>query len=178
MFLVFSSHPSLFFCINFEKILSMKKIVFVVVLALSTLTTFAQTEIPKPPADKAMVVFIRPAEITSALDNWVLMANGDEFCRISNNRYVTYLAKPGKVSFSSKRGGIGIGKPKSSLELELEAGKTYYVQCDIKTNLINVRILLNEITLSTAKRFLEKAKPDNCETAKDDKATTDSTKTN
>ncbi len=156
----------------------MKKYVLLLVLACSAGVVVAQNDIPKPPADKAMVVFIRPAEITSALDNWVLMANGEEFCRISNNRYVTYLAKPGKVSFSSKRGGIGIGKPKSSLELELEAGKTYYVQCDIKTNLINVRILLNEITLSTAKRFLEKAKPDNCETVKDDKATSDSTKTN
>ena len=74
----------------------------------------------------------------------------------------------GKVIFSSKRGGLGIGKPKDHLELELEAGKTYYVQCDIKSNLINIRILLNEITKSTAKKFLLKAKPDNCELKKEE----------
>lgn len=128
----------------------------------------AQDTIPSAPSDKALIIFIRPPEMASALDNWVLMADDNEFCRISNNRYVTYLSMPGKVIFSSKRGGLGIGKPKDHLELELEAGKTYYVQCDIKSNLINIRILLNEITKSTAKKFLLKAKPDNCELKKEE----------
>ena len=142
-----------------------KKLLFIFSLCMSGLSSFAQTELPAAPADKALVVFIRPAEMQGALANWVLIANDEEFCRISNNRYVTYLAQPGKITFSSKRGGIGIGKPKDFLEMELEAGKTYYVQCEIKTNLINIRILLNEITLSTAKKFFAKAKPDNCEVA-------------
>ena len=144
-----------------------KQLLSVLLVLIACTATYAQNEIPPPPADKALVVFIRPSELNSALDNWVLMADGEEFCRVSNNRYVTYLSKPGSVEFSSKRGGIGIGKPKDLLKMDLEGGKIYYVQCDIKSNLINVRILLNEIMPSTAKKFLEKAKPDNCETKKD-----------
>ena len=143
------------------------KLFFLLLLSLPCLQLNAQSELPPPPPpDKALVIFIRPPEMQSALDNWVLTAGDNDFCRISNNRYVTYITNPGTVVFSSRRGGIGIGKPKDHLELELEAGKTYYVQCDIKSNLINVRILLNEITLSTAKKFFEKVKPDNCEAAK------------
>lgn len=146
----------------------MKKNLLSLFLVVMAFASYAQDAIPAPPADKALVVFIRPSEMASALDNWVLMADGENFCRISNNRFVTYLTKPGKVSFSSKRGGVGIGKPKDVLEMELEGGKIYYVQCDIKSNLVNVRILLNEIMPSTAKKFLAKAKPDNCETNKQD----------
>lgn len=142
------------------------KLLLLLVCSLCGTKLFAQTTLPTAPADKAMVIFIRPSEMQSALDNWVLMANDEEFCRISNNRYVTYVCAPGTVTFTSKRGGIGIGKPKDKLEMDLEAGHTYYVQCDIKSNLINIRILLNEITLSTAKKFFEKAQPDNCEVKK------------
>lgn len=145
----------------------MKKQIASILLVFITLSGFAQTDFPLPPSDKALIVFIRPPEMANALDNWVLMADGEEFCRVSNNRYVTYLSKTGNVEFSSKRGGLGVGKPKDILKMELEGGKIYYVQCDIKSNLINVRILLNEIMPSTAKKFLEKAKPDNCELKKD-----------
>lgn len=141
-------------------------------LILCSLFGWSQTNVsslPVAPPDKALVVFIRPAELTSALDNWVLMEDEKEFCRISNNRFVTKIAEPGKHTYSAKRGGVGIGKVKVTLDLELEAGKTYFVHCDIKTNLINVRLLLNEITKSTANKFLEKAKPDNCELVKDEK---------
>lgn len=146
----------------------MKRNFFVLFFLIISVVSKAQDTIPNAPSDKALIVFIRPPEMANALDNWVLMADDNEFCRISNNRYVTYLSNPGTVVFTSKRGGLGIGKPKDNLELELEAGKTYYVQCDIKSNLISVRILLNEITKSTAKKFLIKAKPDKCELNKED----------
>lgn len=143
------------------------KFILCLLFAMTAFTVNAQSEIPAAPADKALVIFIRPSEMMAALDNWKLLANEKEFCRISNNRYVTYLSAPGKISFAAIRGGVGIGKPKSPLELELEAGKTYYVHCDVKTNMLNVRILLEEVTLSTAKKFMEKAKPDNCEAEKE-----------
>ncbi len=146
----------------------MKRNFYVVFFLLVSLVSQAQDTIPSAPSDKALVIFIRPPEMANALDNWVLMADDNEFCRISNNRYVTYISDSGKVVFSSKRGGLGIGKPKDNLELELEAGKTYYVQCDINSNLVSVRILLNEITKSTAKKFILKAKPDKCELKKED----------
>lgn len=144
------------------------KLLLLPFFSLVMLCGFAQdapTLSPEP--GKALIVFIRPAEMTAALDNWVLLADGEEFCRISNNRYVLYQAKPGKVSFAAKRGGIGIGKPVTGIDFDLKEGEIFYVQCQIKTNLVNVRILLNEITERTAKQYLEKAKPDKCEIAKE-----------
>lgn len=140
------------------------KTLFTVIFAWAALISFGQ-DAPQltPQEGKALVVFIRPPELTSALDNWVLLADNEEFCRISNNRYVLYHAKPGKVNFSSRRGGIGIGKPVTGIDFELKEGEVYFVQCQVKTNLINVRILLNEITERTANQYLTKAKPDNCE---------------
>lgn len=147
------------------------KLITTSLLSLICLFGLSQTNVittPVAPADKALVIFIRPAELNSALDNWVLMEDEKEFCRISNNRFVTKITEPGKHTYSAKRGGIGIGKVKVTLDLEMEAGKTYFVHCDIKTNLLNVRLLLNEVTKSTATKFLQKAKPDNCELTKEE----------
>jgi len=147
----------------------MKLNFFLAATLLLSASCFAQeSEMPelKPEQDKALVVFIRPPEMMSALDNWVLMAENEEFCRISNNRYVLFQAKPGKVNFTAKRGGIGIGKPQTGIDFDMKAGEIYYVQCQVKSNLVNVRILLNEITKRTAENFLQKAKPDKCEIRK------------
>ena len=144
----------------------MKKIFPVLLLATTLVANAQEQPTLTPEAGKALVVFIRPPEMMSALDNWVLMADNEEFCRISNNRYVLYHTKPGKINFSAKRGGIGIGKPVSGIDFELKEGEIYYVQCQVKSNLVSVRILLNEITKRTAEGFFAKAKPDNCEVRK------------
>lgn len=144
----------------------MKKLLCVVLVVL-TISGYAQDSTNlTPEPGKALVVFVRPAELMSALDNWVLLANGEEFCRVSNNRYVLYQAKPGKYNFTAKRGGIGIGKPVTGIDFDVKEGEIYYVQCQVKSNLVSVRILLNEITKRTAEGFLKKAKPDNCQVQK------------
>lgn len=115
------------FIFRLKKVNQNEKKFLILTLSLEAFVSKAQDTIPNTPENRALIVFIRPADMASALDNWNLMADDNEFCRLSNNRYVTYTSNPGTVKFSSKRGGLGIGKPKDLLEVELEAGKTYYV---------------------------------------------------
>lgn len=62
-------------------------------------------------------------------------------------------------------GGLNI-PDKEVLELTLEKGKVYYVQCDIKSSFITDRIEMTEVTESTAKKKMVNLKPDNCMTSR------------
>jgi hypothetical protein len=112
-------------------------------------------------ADSATVYFYRGKQFSASLVNYVLLANDKEICRLSVKRYVVYKGLPGKVYFTSREGGLAIPK-KEQLELDLEAGKSYYVQCDVKTGLVTTRMEMTEVTESTAKKKMEGLQPDNC----------------
>lgn len=123
-------------------------------------TPISRTESAKA-ADPATVYFYRGKQFGSALQNFVLKADGKEICRLSVKRYVVYKGQPGKIAFSAVEGGLAIPK-KEMLKLELEAGKSYYVQCDVKSGLVTTRMEMTEVTESTAKKKMEGLEADNC----------------
>lgn len=135
--------------------------IFLLLLAIQPeADSISRTE-PARIADPATVYFYRGKQFGSALQNFVLKADGKEICRLSVKRYVVYKGQPGKVAFSAVEGGLAIPK-KEMLELELEAGKSYYVQCDVKTGLVTTRMEMTEVTESTAKKKMEGLEADNC----------------
>ncbi|MBO0947602.1 DUF2846 domain-containing protein [Fibrella forsythiae] len=121
----------------------------------------AQT--PEPSKDMATVVFYRPAQFARAAVNFTIRANGTELCRLSNKRYFSAQLKPGKVEFTSNAGGLNI-PDKDGLSLDMEANKVYYIQGDVKVRFMSDKLVLTEVTESTAKKKLPEMKPDNCNT--------------
>ena len=154
--------------INTIKSIMMNKLFSIALLPVVALLLAIQSETgnisemtsPKG-ADPATVYFYRGKQFGSALQNFVLKADGKEICRLSVKRYVVYKGQPGKVAFSAVEGGLAIPK-KEMLELELEAGKSYYVQCDVKSGLVTTRMEMTEVTESTAKKKMEGMEADNC----------------
>ena len=133
------------------------------IVFISTFSAFAQSaeEYYKPSPESATVVFYRGSQLWRAAVNFTIRANGEELCRLSNNRFLVYRTPPKTVNFSNVAGGLNIPS-KEKLEMQLEAGKVYYVQCDIKSGLFADRMEMTEVTESTAKRKMEGVKPDNC----------------
>lgn len=151
-------------------VFTMKKLLSIALLPLVAVLLAAQphdgpkgTPTTTLAADSATVYFYRGKQFSASLVNYVLLANDKEICRLSVKRYVMYKAVPGKVYFTSREGGLAIPK-REQLELDLEAGKSYYVQCDVKTGLITTRMEMTEVTESTAKKKMDGLQPDNCMT--------------
>jgi|GEM_PF-3355319 len=132
---------------------------FTCLLGFSSLS-FAQ-EIPAPTPDMATVVFYRIPQFAGAGNNFTVRANGTELCRLSNKRYFVSKLKPGKVEFTTVAGGLNI-PDKEVFSLDLEANKVYYIQGDMKTRLMTQKLVLTEVTESTAKKKLPDMKIDNC----------------
>jgi hypothetical protein len=148
----------------------MKKLFISTVMMMSFLMTFetkAQdyavdaSNAIKPSPDQATFVFYRGGQFWRALVNFTIRANGEELCRLSNNRFMLYTAKPQKIVFTNVAGGLNI-PDKEKLEIDAEAGKIYYIQCDIKSGFFADRMEMSEVTESTAKKKLKDVTADNC----------------
>ena len=142
-------------------------------LAASLLLAVTAAFRPAQPAadDTATVYIYRGGQFMGALANYAVYVNGEKICKLSNERYIEYHAKPGTLNFMAKNGGIEVFKKETGLELPVEAGHKYYVRGDIKTSFTRARMELSEVTESTAKRDMAKLTVDNCQGALKEEAT-------
>jgi hypothetical protein len=148
----------------------MKKHVFITLIFTFTFNAFsvkAQDYATQPEAilkrspDVATFIFYRGGQLFRAFVNFTIRANGEELCRLSNGRFMIYKSKPQKISFTNVAGGLNI-PDKEKLEIDAEAGKIYFIQCDIKSNLFTDKMEMSEVTESTAKKKLKNVTADNC----------------
>ena len=141
----------------------MRPFTYLIVCLLAS-SSLCIAQIPEPSPDMATVVFYRPPQFSRSGVNFTIRANGTELCRLSNKRYFISRLKPGQVDFTSVAGGLNI-PDKDGMSMKLEANKVYYFQGDIKTRFMSDKLVLTEVTESTAQKKLPDMKPDNCMTA-------------
>lgn len=135
-------------------------------LAVFLLAVMASASRPAPTADDTATVYIyRGGQFMGALANYAVYVNGQKICKLSNERYIEYHAKPGTLNIMAKNGGVEVFKKETGLELPVEAGRKYYVRGDIKTSITRARMELSEVTENTAKRDMAKLTVDNCQEA-------------
>lgn len=118
---------------------------------------------PQAQADFATVYIYRGGQSFGSTLNYAIFANKEKICKLSNNRYIEYKAKPGKLSLTAYQGGVELFKKETGLDLDVEAGKNYYVKGDLKTSITRSRMELSEVTENTAKRDMNGMKVDACQ---------------
>lgn len=123
-----------------------------------------QTE-SKP--EKATIYIYRGGQYVGAGANWSIFVDENKLCKLSNNKFMKVEVEPGKHLVTAKMGGMSIMKKETEVEIEAEAGKSYYVACNVKMSITRARLEMLEVTTSTAKKQMEKMNLDNCQEAID-----------
>ena len=144
----------------------MKKTVYCSIAFLFVLTTAFRSNNDRPvrpAADFATVIIYRGGQAFGLGMNYSIYVNGAKICKLSNNRYIEYKAKPGKLLLTAQRGGIEVFKRETGIDLDVQADKTYYVQGDVKSSITRTRLELSEVTENTAKRVMKDMTVDNCQ---------------
>lgn len=136
-------------------------------LMIAGVLSFTKTTAPAEaaPAEKEMatVYIYRVGQFGAAAANWSIWADETKICKLSNNKFIAHQVKPGKHVYSARVGGVGILKKETEIELETEAGGTYYIACNVKTSFTRARLELIEVTKSTATKQMAKMSLDNCQ---------------
>jgi hypothetical protein len=82
----------------------------------------------------ATLCVYRQKNLVGSLVSYELHVNDSAVCRIRNNtKYVIHLDKPGQVELWART------EQKTSVKMNVELGKTYYLKCGVKTGLIEGR---------------------------------------
>lgn len=148
----------------------MKKAIYLSIAFLLVLTTAFRSDGPVgTKADFATVIIYRGGQAFALGLNYSIYANGEKICKLSNNRYIEYKAKPGNLSLTAQRGGIEVFKRETGVDLSVQSGKTYYVQGDVKSSLMRTRLELSEVAETTAKRDMNDMVVDNCQNPSNDR---------
>ncbi|MBD2700958.1 DUF2846 domain-containing protein [Spirosoma sp. BT702] len=142
----------------------MKNISYGIIVCLFVLTAFRGHVANLPVrADFATVYIYRGGQFFGSALNYAIFANGERICKLSNNKFIEYKAKPGKLALTAHRGGVEVFKKETSLDLDVVADKTYYVKGDQKSSITRTRLELSEVTENTGKRDMNGMTVDACQ---------------
>jgi len=149
----------------------MKKSLIALSLAtlLITVVSFNSLKQTTPAEDMATVYIYRVGQFGAAAANWSIWTDDTKICKLSNNKFIKHQVKPGKHVYNAKVGGIGILKKETGIEIEAEAGKSYYIACNVKQSITRTRLELVEVTKSSADKQMAKMTIDNCREGIDEK---------
>jgi pyruvate/2-oxoglutarate dehydrogenase complex dihydrolipoamide acyltransferase (E2) component len=115
-----------------------------------TETDKTQHPTPAAPADKALVYVVRPTNSGSRIQTR-LGINGMWVGANNGNNYFFVTLDPGLYYFCSQ------GQDRSALALNVEAGKTYYLQQTVTTGMTRSRSSLDIVTDQSGQEGLTKA---------------------
>lgn len=135
-------------------------------LTLSLVFLFSFNNHPKEstlPTEEATIYIYRAGQFTGATNNWAMYVDGKKICKLSNNKFIKVTVAKGKHSITSQIGGIGLFKKETEIEIEAEAGQSYYVACNIKQSFTRSRLEMLEVTKSTADKQMKEMALDNCQ---------------
>ena len=117
-------------------------------------------ELPEndPKADYGLVYFLRGKGHAGSATAFSALIDDDRVCKLNNRRYSAHQVSPGKHEFKAQFGGKK-GKKKAEIaEIEIEAGKTYYLQMVMQASFWVNDVSAQEITRNSALRLYKEDK--------------------
>lgn len=123
------------------------------------------TEVTQPVTakDSSYIYVYRGGQFGGAFTNFAIWLDNTKLCKLSNGKYFMIAVGPGTHTVSAKRGGVGIGKKETEIEIDVEKGKSYYVSCSMKQSITRVRLEMQEVVTKTGIKDVEGMKLDNCQ---------------
>lgn len=115
-------------------------------LFLIPLIGISNDSINPPKTETAVVHVYRPSKLAGSCWVFNLRANGEKIARVKNGKHLTLNFNPGTTTFSIKN---------CTVELNLEAGKSYYLRTYLIRDGFVGNVELIEVTESFAKTELE-----------------------
>ena len=113
--------------------------------------------------ETATIYVYRGGQAMGAAANWSVFVDEKKLCKLSNNKFMKIEVAPGKHVVTAKIGGVELFKKETEVEIDAEAGKTYYIACNVKSSVMRARLEMLEVTKSTGEKQMVKMTLDNCQ---------------
>mgnify|MGYP003476748926 CR=1 FL=1 len=109
------------------------------------------------------VYFMRSTGFQGSAQGFTVFIDDTVVCKLNNKRFSIHEVTPGTHRFSVQFAGKNSKEKAERIEIEIEAGKTYYIQLIFQSGLVKNNLYCQEVTKSSANTMLDKMKQDNCQ---------------
>lgn len=109
------------------KLICRTLIIFIFVITCNSVLSQKFEPVKEIPEGKALVYIYRPGSMVGAAVHYTVNANDEKVseAHLKNKTYLVYFAEPGKYRFWGQ-----VTNTMREINLEVEAGKTYYIKGD------------------------------------------------
>ena len=103
---------------------------------------------------KGKVYFIRSTGFQGSASAFTAFIDKQLVCRLNNNKYSIHEVDPGEHVFTVQFGGKKAKEKAEPITINIEAGKTYYIQMIFQTGVFVNNLYCQEVTENSAKTIL------------------------
>lgn len=130
----------------------MKKFLFIALLSISSQVTLAQ--------ETGKVYFLRSTGFQGSAAAFTAFIDGELACKLNNKKYSIHEVTPGEHKFTVQFAGKKSKEKAEPIVIDVEAGKTYYIQMVFQTGAFVNNLYCQEVTESSADTIMPTLKED------------------
>jgi len=104
--------------------------------------------------DKGKVYFIRSTGFQGSAVAFTAFVDKELVCKLNNKKYSIHDVSPGEHIFTVQFAGKNAKAKAEPIKINIEAGKTYYIQMVFQTGLLKNNLYCQEVTENSAKTVL------------------------
>jgi len=102
----------------------------------------------------AKVYFIRSTGFQGSAAAFTAFIDHQLVCKLNNKKFSIHLTEPGEHSFAVQFAGKQAKAKAEQITINVEAGKTYYIQMVFQTGVLKNNLYCQEVTENSAKTVL------------------------
>lgn len=106
------------------------------------------------------VYFIRSTGLAGSAGPFTAFIDDQLVCKLNNKRYSIHEVAAGEHNFSVQFTGKKSKEKAERITIEVEAGKTYYIQLIFQAGMLKNNVYCQEVTASSAKTVLSACEED------------------
>ena len=106
-------------------------------------------------SENGLVYFIRGKGYAGSATAFNALIDGERVCKLNNRRYSIHEVSPGEHEFKAQFQGKKGKKNAEIVTIDIEAGKTYYIQMVMQTTFFVNDLIPQEITRNSALRVVK-----------------------
>lgn len=137
-----------------------RSIILSLFILASTLVK-GQTESTQAAPQTGKIYFLRSTGYTGSAQGFTVFIDDTVVCKLNNKRFSIHNVASGIHSFSVQFAGKTSKEKAERIEINIEAGKTYYIQLIFQSGFFANNLYCQEVTENSAKTIMNKLTEDN-----------------
>jgi len=129
-------------------------------LSLTKNDSLQKSETINTASEKAKVYFIRSTGFAGSLSAFTAFIDKKLVCKLNNKKYSIHEVDPGDHTFTVQFAGKSAKKRAEPISINLEGGKTYYIQMIFQTGAFKNNLYCQEVTENSAKTIMDQCEQD------------------